>query len=103
MKTYSNVHISLHYYKFYRAEFDSKYRSIQKPLPSNEKQTNLYLFCYLESLEEVRLAVPLFSSFPSYFYCLRTESLEYRSTWDDDHDNPPGKVDYSFICHFILK
>ena len=40
MKTYSNAHISLHYYKFYSAELDSKYRSIQKPLLSNEKQTN---------------------------------------------------------------
>ena len=79
MKTYSIVYISIHYYKFYSAEFDSKYRSIQKPLPSNEKQTNLYLFYYLESLVEVRVGVPLFPSSPSYFDSLRTESLEYRS------------------------
>ena len=51
MKTYSKVYISIHYYKFYSAEFDSKYRSIKKPLLSNKKQTNSYLFYYLESPE----------------------------------------------------
>ena len=79
MKTYSKVYISIHYYKFYSAEFDSKYRSIQKPLLSNKKQTNSYLFYYLESLVEVRVGVPLFPSSPSYFDSLRTESLEYGS------------------------
>ena len=79
MKTYSKVYISIHYYKFYSAEFDSKYRFIQKPLLSNKKQTNSYLFYYLESLVEVRVGVPLFPSSPSYFDSLRTESLEYGS------------------------
>ena len=60
-------------------KFDIKYKPIQKSLPCNEKQTNLYLFYYLESLVEVRVGVPLFPSSPSYFDSLRTESLEYRS------------------------
>ena len=59
MKTYSKVYISIHYYKFYSAEFDSKYRSIQKPLLSNKKQTNSYLFYYLESPVEAEWAFPL--------------------------------------------
>ena len=70
MKTYSNVYTSIHYYKFYSAELYSKYRSIQKPLPSNEKQTNLYLFYYLESLDGVEMGVPLSPPPPSYFIFL---------------------------------
>ena len=61
MKTYSNVYISIHYYS---AELDSKYRSIQKLLPSNEKQANSYLFYHLESLDSVEMGVPLS---PSHF------------------------------------
>ena len=85
IKTYLNVYIYIHYYKFYRAEFDSKYRSIQKPLPFNKKQTKLYLFYHLESLVEVEWAF-LYSPPPSYFVSLRTEIPEYRrklemSTW----------------------
>ena len=103
MKTYSIVYISIHYYKFYSAEFDSKYRSIQKPLPSNEKQTNLYLFYYLESLVEVRVGVPLFPSSPSYFDSLRIESLEYRSIRDVNLHNLLGKVVIIYFCLLILK
>ena len=78
MKTYSKVYISILYYKFYSAEFDSKYRFIQKPLLSNEKQTNLYLFYYLESLVEVEWALlspppPLHTS---SLFVLRARSIE---------------------------
>ena len=68
IKTYLNVYIYIHYYKFYRAEFDSKYRSIQKPLPFNKKQTKLYLFYHLESLVEVEWA--FLSSPPPFILCL---------------------------------
>ena len=73
--------------------FDSKLRTIQKPLPSNEKQTNLYLFYHLESLIEVRVGVPLFPSSPSYLDSVRTESLAgvLKQARDDDLANLLGK------------
>ena len=103
MKTYSKVYISIHCYKFYSAEFDSKYRSIQKPLLSNKKQTNSYLFYYLESLVEVEWAFLSPPPPPSYFVSLRPESSEYRSIRDVNLHNLLGKVVIIYFCLLILK
>ena len=83
METYSNVYISIHYCS---AELDSKYRSIQKQLPSKENQTKLYLFYHLESQDGVEMGVPLLplpfhtSSFSTVSSIIKTGSiLKYRN------------------------